>query len=39
MYKFKKYCIDKGIEEMKVTASALNVNAIEFYKKNGFKEF
>lgn len=24
---------------MKVTASALNVNAIEFYKKNGFKEF
>lgn len=36
---FKKYCLDKGIEEMKVTASALNVNAIEFYKKNGFKEF
>ena len=36
---FKKYCLDKGIEEMKVTASALNVHAIEFYKKNGFKEF
>ena len=36
---FKKYCSSKGIEEMKVTASALNVNAIEFYRKNGFTEF
>lgn len=36
---FKNYCFDKGIEEMKVTASALNINAIEFYKKIGFKEF
>ena len=37
--KFKEYCSNKGIEEMKVTASALNVNAIDFYKKNGFTDF
>lgn len=36
---FKKYCISNNIEELKVTASAKNINAIEFYKKNGLKEF
>ena len=36
---FKNYCIGKGIEEIKVTASAKNSNAINFYKKNGFEDF
>lgn len=36
---FKKYCLDKGIEEMRVTASSLNVNAIEFYKKMDLKNW
>lgn len=36
---FKKYCSDIGIEEIKVTASAKNSNAINFYKKNGFEDF
>lgn len=36
---FKKYCSDKGIQEIKVTASAKNSNAISFYKKNGFEDF
>ena len=36
---FKNYCMSKGIEEMKVTASAKNVNAREFYKSNGFEDF
>jgi len=36
---FKKYCFDLGIEEIKVTASAKNINAINFYKKNGFDDF
>lgn len=36
---FKKHCRDKKIEELKVTASSKNENAINFYKKNGFKEF
>lgn len=36
--KFKEYCIDKGITTFKVNASAPNTKAIEFYKKNGFKE-
>lgn len=39
MNKFKEYCIQNNIEELKVTASAKNINAIEFYKKNGFCEF
>ena len=36
--KFKEYCVDKGIKTFKVNASAPNTKAIEFYKKNGFKE-
>lgn len=36
---FKNYCSNLGIEEMKVTASAKNTNAINFYKKNGFEDF
>ena len=36
---FKKYCINLGIEEIKVTASALNINARNFYKNNGFNDF
>ncbi len=37
--KFKEYCLKHKIEELKVTASAKNVNAINFYKKNEFNEF
>lgn len=37
--KFKEYCLQNKIEELKVTASAKNANAINFYKKNGFNEF
>ncbi len=37
--KFKEYCLQNKIEELKVTASFKNVNAINFYKKNGFNEF
>lgn len=36
---FKKYCKDNNIENIKVEASAKNINAINFYKKNGFEEF
>ena len=36
---FKKYCISKDIEEIKVTASAKNINARQFYKNNGFEDF
>ena len=36
---FRNYCISKEIEEIKVTASAKNKNAREFYQKNGFEEF
>jgi len=36
---FKLYCIENKIEELKVTASAKNINAIKFYQKNGFEEF
>lgn len=39
MNEFKSYCIQNGIEELKVTASAKNNNALKFYKKNGFDEF
>ena len=34
-----KYAKENNIEELKVTASAKNVNAILFYKKNGLEEF
>ena len=36
---FKDYCSQNKIEELKVTASAKNKNAIGFYMKNGFNEF
>lgn len=39
MNEFKQYCIQNNIEELKVTALAKNINAISFYKKNGFHEF
>lgn len=36
---FKDYCSQNKIEELKVTASAKNKNAIGVYMKNGFNEF
>lgn len=36
--KFKEYCKEKGIHTFKVNASAPNIKAIEFYKRNGFTE-
>lgn len=36
---FKNYCLENGMNEIKVTASAKNSNAINFYKKNGFDDF
>jgi diamine N-acetyltransferase len=36
---FKKDCILRGIEEIKVTASYKNINAREFYKNNNFDNF
>ena len=37
--KFKKYCVDKGIHNIKVVASAKNANARQFYQRQGFNEF
>ena len=36
---FKAYCKDNNINDLIVTASAKNLNAINFYKKNGFEDF
>ena len=36
---FKLYCKSNDINNLMVTASAKNINAINFYKKNGFKDF
>ena len=36
---FKSYCKNNGINNLIVTASAKNINAINFYKKNGFEDF
>lgn len=36
---FKLYCKSNGINDLIVTASAKNKNAINFYKKNGFEDF
>lgn len=36
---FKKYCKDNSIENIKVTASAKNSKAIQFYMKNGFEDY
>lgn len=35
---FREICKENRIEEIKVTASYGNINAINFYKKNGFIE-
>lgn len=36
---FKKYCKGKNIQNIKVTASAKNSRAIQFYVKNGFEDY
>ena len=36
---FKEYCKNKNITNLKVVASAKNLNAIDFYKKQGFEDF
>ena len=36
---FKEYCKRNNINNLKVEASAKNLNAISFYKKNGFEDF
>ena len=36
---FKKYCKEKEVQNIKVTASAKNSNAIQFYMKNGFEDY
>lgn len=37
--KFKQYCKDNNINNLKVVASVKNIKAIEFYKNNGFNDF
>ena len=37
--KFKEYCKDKNITNLKVVTSAKKKNAIEFYRKQGFNDF
>ncbi len=39
MDEFKKYCKEKNIQNIKVTASAKNNRAIQFYMKNGFEDY
>lgn len=36
---FKNYCKENNIMNLKVVASAKNIKAIDFYKKNGFNDF
>lgn len=36
---FKKCCKERKIQNIKVTASAQNRRAIEFYTKNGFEDY
>lgn len=36
---FKKYCIEKNIQNIQVTAHAQNHRAIQFYIKNGFEDY
>ena len=36
---FKEYCKEKKIQNIKVTASAKNSRAIQFYNKNGFEDY
>lgn len=39
MDEFKKYCREKNMQNIKVTASAKNNRAIQFYMKNGFEDY
>ena len=39
MNEFKKYCKEKNMQNIKVTASAKNSRAIQFYMKNGFEDY
>lgn len=39
MNEFKKYCKEKNMQNIKVTASAKNNRAIQFYRKNGFEDY
>ena len=39
MNEFKKYCKEKDMQNIKVTASAKNSRAIQFYIKNGFEAY
>lgn len=39
MDEFKKYCKEKNMQNIKVTASAKNSKAIQFYMKNGFEDY
>ena len=39
MDEFKKYCREKNMQNIKVTASAKNSRAIQFYMKNGFEDY
>ena len=36
---FKKYCKENNVQNIKVTASAKNNKAINFYMKNGFEDY
>ena len=36
---FKDYCKERNINNLIVTASSKNINAINFYKNNGFNDF
>ncbi len=36
---FKEYCKEKNVQNIKVTASAKNNKAINFYMKNGFEDY
>lgn len=37
--KFKEYCKENKLQNIKVTASAGNSKAIQFYKRNGFGDY
>lgn len=39
MNEFKKYCKERNVQNIKVTASAKNSRAIQFYMKNGFEDY
>jgi len=39
MDEFKKYCKERNMQNIKVTASAKNSRAIQFYMKNGFEDY